>query len=75
MQIHKFSKIFIILINDSSDSNHSSTFTLLVVAERRKTKTANIQPSSEYCAYFVILVNFDSSRVEIKYEWDEYFKL
>ena len=40
------------------------------------------QPSTEYCIYFVILVNIESWRVEInnimhnvKYEYDEYFKL
>ena len=32
MQIHKFRKIFILLTNDSTDSNHSLTFTVLVVA-------------------------------------------
>ena len=44
---NKFRKIFIILINDSSDSNHSSTFTFTVVAaftkkrKMKKTKTAS----------------------------------
>ena len=50
---------YIILINESSDSNHLSTFTVLVVVvftkKRRKKKTkiankANILPSTEYCS-------------------------
>ena len=54
MQIHNFRKILIILIHDSSDSNHSSKFTVLVVVEftkikRKKTAIkANTQPSSEF---------------------------
>ena len=59
MQIHKLRKILIILKNDSSDSNHSSTFTVLVVVaftckkRKKKTKTiskVNTQPSTEYCS-------------------------
>ena len=55
--------MYIILINDLSDSNHSSKFTVLVVVaftkEEKKTK-----PKTNH-TYFVILVNVESWRVEI----------
>ena len=38
MQIHKFRKILIILINDSSDSNRSLIFTVFVVVAFTKKK-------------------------------------
>ena len=76
--VHKFRKIFIILINDSSDSNHSSKFSVLVIfsfkiRSKKKTKTASIFCLllsivvfvRESYTYFVIIVYVDSWRVEI----------
>ena len=58
-QIHKFRKVLIILINDSSESNHSSKYTFLVVVaftRKEETKRANTQPSSEYCSVCMIFI-------------------
>ena len=77
--IHNLRKILIILINDPSDSNHSSSkFTVLAVVaftkeENDKTASeANTQPSSKYCSVrmrlthtYIILVNVDSWSIEI----------
>ena len=58
-------EILIILINDSNGLNHSSKFSVLVVAafrkKRRKNKTktvskASTQPSTEYCSVRIILI-------------------
>ena len=73
---------YIILINDSNDSNQSSKFTDTVVValkkkrKKKKTKTvsrANIQPLTEYCSVrmrikrsFKILIKIESFRIEIK---------
>ena len=56
-------KYFIILIKDSSDSNHSSIFTVLVAAfakkRRKNIKTArktNTKPFTEYCRVLMRII-------------------
>ena len=62
IQIHKIRKILIILRNDSSDWNHSSKFTVLVVVAFSKKKKTKKKPdkhknskeikhtSADYCS-------------------------
>ena len=70
IQIFRFIKIFIILLNDSSDSNHLSKFVVLVVPlkknGKKKAKPAsksNAQSSTEYCNFHVWITHiFDSCK-------------
>ena len=63
IQVHNFRKILVILKNDSSGSNHSSKFTLLVVTaftiKEKKNRAANraiIQLPSEYLSVRTLFI-------------------
>ena len=87
--IYKFWKIFIIIINDSSDTNHSLKFTFLVVlaftkkGKRRKQQvkqTDNLPMSivllsRESYSFCVMLVNVQINNIMriFKYKCDKYF--
>ena len=73
IQIQRFRKILIILINDSNKSNHSSKSTAFIggafTKKRRKKKTSttrkpNTQPSTEHCSVRMRIILILCRRVE-----------
>ena len=51
--LNKFRKIFIILINDSSDSNHQSKCTVLVVVlQKKKKKKDKANKESKHTTFY-----------------------
>ena len=67
--IHNLRKILIILINDTSDSNLSSKFTVLVVVVFTKI---------ELVSKIVSMIRISSLSIpiaELWYKYDQYFKL